>query len=166
MLHGADADRGTAPEISITQNAPGLLPGPPEQYLRVEQTHRGHLVDERSMAFVFIDRRLASASGRFAGTARFQAPRVNEAFLEGEVDRQFGDEARTEGLVYNPSSGELELRVLDGEEEHRLNVADGSEILEIASARARSHEERERVPVSVERVSRDLAVDRTRSIRG
>lgn len=126
MSHSADADQGPAPEILVTQNAPGLLPGPPEQYLRVEQMHRGHPVDERSMAFVFIDGRLASASGRFVGTAGFQAPLVDEAFLENEVRRQFGDQARTEGLVFNPESGELELRVFDGELEHRLNAEDGA----------------------------------------
>lgn len=135
MLDSADADRGTAPEISVTHNTPGLLPGPPEQYLRIEQTHRGYLVDERSMAFVFINGRLASASGRFAGTARFQAPRVDRAFLEAEVDRRFGDGAQTEGLIYNPNSGELELRVIDGEREHRLNALDGA----WRSSRSRGH---------------------------
>lgn len=126
MMHSDDADRGTAPEVVFTANAPGLLPGPPEQYLRVAQSHRGHPVDERSMAFVFTGSRLRSATGRYAGTARFDAPVVNESFLDEEVRRNFGEEATVEGLVYNPDSGELELRVFEGENEHRLNAADGA----------------------------------------
>lgn len=135
MLHTHDADRGTAPELVFTENARGFHPGPPEQYLRTEQVHRGYRVDERSMAFVFSDHRLVSATGRFAGTSAFQVPAVDESFLEAEVHRQFGEEARVVEFIYNPDSGELELRVFVGDDEHRLNAADGTR----RSSRSRVH---------------------------
>ncbi len=126
MLDGPEVERGTAPELVLLSNEPGGLPSPPEQYLRFEQRHRGFLVEKRSMAFAFVDRRLVTSAGRYAGTHRFQDAVVDERALEERVHLLFGPAVEPGEFVYNPDSGQLELIVREGFEEHRVNAVTGA----------------------------------------
>lgn len=125
MLDGPDSERGSDPELVVVRNEVGDRNDATEQYLQLDQSHRGYPVEARSIVLVFIDRRLVTVSGRYAGTARFDAPSVDLARLETQARAVSEHAVTTLGLRYNPASGELEFAFHDGRLEHRLNAADG-----------------------------------------
>lgn len=126
MLDADPSDRGEPVNLVLIANDPGGELAGGEQYLRFEQRHRGIVVEDRTIALAFTNRRLTTLAGRYAGTAGFIDPDGLDIETLMRVARaRWGAAIESGGLIYDAASGRIELLVHHGISEYRLDADTG-----------------------------------------